>query len=412
MADKGESGPTAAHREDGRDAPRSEEEEEEEIIDDEFLRLARSLATLGLFDEAQRCQAHAAVVSRLSAAEEKKREAVAKEDFEGAIKMKETIQALTAETAPSGLIESWRQAVALGQRDKSFDVATERLRQQCQFLDSDALRQALTVAVDHFHDACPNPQRTRGAGGTRNLLKDLPELVLQKRRARQMSRSIEAVSSSNILHFLQALFVCLGTLGELIGACAKQLHVLASPDWTREEREAVARADEFKGLCRGLASLRRILWRFDLAGQLFLPRGGADTAAADAGDSSAEELATLRKLHAGARSNLSEAKAAWDQVEAALKALRLDLAPWDPSKHFEAGDGSGAEDRHRSAPLCVLCLLPAVPLGLDTGAPVEEGVSSHIWKNGTWHVQCANFWTRHCAPAKCFKEFGATHPFA
>lgn len=242
-------------------------------------------------------------------------------------------------------------------------------------------------------------------------LADLPGLIRRQRRAWQMSRAIETVSSTNIILVLQVLLVCLGAVRELLGACADGLQQLASPEMSPKERDVATGAEEFRGLLLGLGGLRRLMWRFSLSAELFLPNGTGAGGVADAGDVAAEAAARLEEIHAGATSHLGKAKAAWARVESELAGLRLDLDRWEPGECFEVGGGGSASStqRHRSAPLCALCLLPAAPLGLE--APADGHTASALWKGGLWHVQCANFWIRHGANSRLLKDLGIADPF-
>merc|ERR1711879_725209 len=176
---------------------------------------------------------------------------------------------------------------------------------------------------------------------------------------------------------------------------------------SQEERKLITEADEFKALLRGLGSLRRLNWRFGLSAEVFLPQPDA-AGNYDLAEAGEEAASLLGKLHAGTSSRLGENKAAWHSVEALLSALKLELGQWDPDECFEAGGDGAAAERQRGAPLCVLCMLPAAPLGL--GAPSDCNVASALWKKGVWHVQCANFWIRHGATSSCLKELGISDP--
>lgn len=377
--------------------------------DASFVQLAQGLAGLGFFEDAQQCKVHGEKVYLLAQAETRKKEAIQREDFEGAIQIREEIQALNSQLARESRQESWRQLLSGGTRDVALTAAEERLRQQCQCLDDAASRAALRVAVSNFGRTCPTP-------GCSNDVSCLPDLVRRQRRARQMSRAIDAVSSECILRFLRVLLVCLGALGEILGQCAGQLRWLAASDWTLEERKLAANADEFQALLRGLGVLRRVTWRFNLSAELFLPKGGTDgpVSAADAEDIPPKDAAMLKELHAGANTRLCQAQAAWSQVEDGLHELELSLGAWEPTECLEVGGGVQTEEQRRiTSPLCALCLLPAVPLGFGAEAiHADADVSSALWRGGLWHVQCANFWIKHGARSKLLEELQMVDPFA
>ena len=88
--------------------------------------------------------------------------------------------------------QAWRQ-LAGGERDQSLEQAFERLQQRLQWMDGPS-GTALTVAMANFKRACPERHGD---------LCVLPSLVRQRRRARQMCQAIEAVSSQDVLLFLQ-----------------------------------------------------------------------------------------------------------------------------------------------------------------------------------------------------------------
>eukprot|EP00913_Durusdinium_trenchii_P030143 g28244.t1 len=296
----------------------------------------------------------------------------------------------------------WRN-LASGERDASLETAAEQLRQRCQWMDGFSSA-ALGVAVSNFRRACPEHRA--------NCLPVLPSLVRQQRRARQMYRAIEAISSQNVLIFLQVILVCIKTLSELLAECSVQQrawckisHVgsdtaashlrigkLADPDWSDEdmiERECVHESDELLSLLRGLSGLRRLLWRLGLAAELFMPEGEGPMDSPDA-----QTLQELQKLIA---SSLAKAKASWAKLESDIISLRLKIEPWQEAATFEAGGcTNGSVQQHRTAPLCRLCLLPAV------SAP---------WRGGHWHVQCANFWLRHASCSRAFKDLKVEDPF-
>lgn len=285
--------------------------------------------------------------------------------------------------------------------------------QRCQCVDDDRDRAALCVAMNNFRTTCPPRGPVAG-----DLLAELPGLLMRQRRARQMSRAIEAAISAGPLRFLRVLLVCYGALAEVLSGCTESLRQLAGPEWTPEEREAVADSEEFKGLLRGLATLRRILWRVGLAAELFLPGGNHS---ADLGDVPEKDAKVLKDLHDQAGSHLEASRRAWARVEASLRGLRLELdsGGWDPDTCFEAASGGGGnaaaaasgeqQQQHGSAPLCTLCLLPArPPFSFE-----DDGSKSALWKGGgLWHVQCANFWCRSGAKSKILKDLGFADPFA
>merc|ERR1712232_1272121 len=169
-------------------------------------------------------------------------------------------------------------------------------------------------------------------------------------------------SSANMLQVSQVLLVCFGALAELLGNCGAVLRQMTAPDWSIEERGTASEAEQFTDFLRGLDCLRCLLWRLALAAELLLPPLGVDGLASvkDAGDVPAQDAETLKELHNGARTRLSDAEAAWARVEKDLKGLELALGPWSPADCLEAGAAGAA----RSTPLCTLCLLPA---GLEAG---------------------------------------------
>ncbi|CAK0836704.1 unnamed protein product [Prorocentrum cordatum] len=351
--------------------------------------------------EAQRCGRHADVCQRVDEAEARKKAAVLNDELEAAIQIKSEITAIKAELAPETEVASWRDHVANGARDSSLRGTAERLEQRCRCMDDSFGRAALAVAVRNFGRCCP-------PAGPPKSLSELPGLLLRKRRAEQMSRAVEAASSGSARRTLEALTACLRAVARLLGACTEHLRELSGPEWSDEEREEAAGSDEFKGLLQGLGAARRILWRLGLAAELFLP--GGDAAAVDDGDVAAADAAKLRELHAGAAQRLGEARSAWARLEAELAGLRVTLAAWEPDECFEVGGGPGA-GQARSAPLCALCLLPAMPMGgLGAGSSEDGGAVSSLWKGGLWHVNCANFWARHTVGL--LADLGLADPFA
>lgn len=372
--------------------------------DEEHRRLARGLADLGLYEDAQRCQARSDILRRLSDAEARKKAAIETDDLEAAIEIRSEIKALNSELTSAGDLEAWHRMVASGERDAGLDGVSERLRQRCQFVESAASRAALCMAIGNFRKVCP----PRSAPDS---LVDLSGLIRRRRRAWQMSRAIDHVSSADCLLILQVLLVCLGAMGELLGACTQSLRQLASTELSQEERRLATSADELRDHIRGLCSLRRLNWRFSLSAELFLPNG-VGIESLDVGELPAEDAQRLEEIHKSTSSRLKDAKAAWASVERELAGLQLELGEWEPDQCYEVNGGScpsTAGERHTAEPLCVLCLLPAVHIGSE--APADTAVASALWKKGVWHVQCANFWIRHGATSNILKERGLTDPF-
>lgn len=383
-----------------------------------ILGLARRLAGRGFFEEAQQCHAHAISVTKLDAAKAMKDEAVARDDFEEAIKIRAEIQGISACLASEDRVEAWLRLAtgttmetgSCSNAAPSLDAVGERLLQRCKYVDAALDRAALSVAVGNFRSACSSH-----APPAADILAELPGLLLRQRRARQMSRSIEAVSCAGCLRFLRVLLVCLGALGDLLSCCAENLRRLTTSDWSLEERACVMEADEFKMLLRGLASLRRMLWRLGLAADLFLPERGATEA--PWGDIPAEDGQALKELYGRTASCLSHARSAWAAVDTGLASLQLDMGKWEPNDCFEGGGGhcSGpvATEHYRSAPLCSLCQLPArPPFSLDAEAASHDGGgASALWKGSLLHIQCANFWIRHGAHSKILRDLGIRDPF-
>merc|ERR1712190_244929 len=147
------------------------------------------------------------------------------------------------------------------------------------------------------------------------------------------------------------------------------------------------------------------MWRFSNSAEIFLPSSGryvnADSQVSQA------EAAILEELYAWCRKHLDETESRWKDVESALTENHLEIGKWDPSECFEAGGGS-AGSSYRSAPLCVLCYQPAMPLAL--GADADAAAASTLFKGGLWHVQCANFWIRHGVNSTLMKERGLNDP--
>jgi len=395
--------------------------------EEDARRLARNLAGLGLLEDAEQCQVNGETLRRLASAEARKKDAVDADDFEGAIQIRAEIKALTTELVPDMQVEAWRRLVAAGERsDGGLDATAERLRQQCQYLDDAASRAALCVAVGNFRTAFPPREQPNDLG-------QLPGLIQRQRRARQMARMLEAVSPASILSFLQVLLVCFGALAEVLTDCADRLHSLAVADWTPEDRELAIGADEFGSFLRALAGLRRVHWRLDLCAELWLPQGsnedaavlgtgdclasGVDGLVAElAGEVPAAEAAKVQEIHRKASACVRDAKASWAEVESELAGLNRSFEHWEPRDCFEAGGGKCATQQQRTAPLCALCLLPAIPLGvLDLDSSQKGGCTvgaiSAPWKGGLWHVTCANFWVWHGATSKHLKDLGMSDPF-
>lgn len=366
---------------------------------EEFRELALGLARLGLLEEAHRCLSHGQVNHALSDATERKKAAILDDDLEGAIRIKTEMQELVAKCVTNEEISSWRQAVSSGKRNRELDAATERLQQRCQYLD-DTSRSALNVAVGNLKHACPPRENLVDVA-------KIPSLIAQQRRATQMAKAIEAASSANTMRFLQILVVCLGAVGDILRECLEPLQSLASNDWSQEERDLIVEADDFKSHLHGLEVLRRLKWRFGFSVQTFLPRSGCVLEGRSGADGG------LTALHAKAASCAGEASRVWAKVEAELNHLRLSLAGWDPDECLESGAEASPKDRQQAKPLCVLCLLPCAPLGLNTAeAKAAGGAAAALWRGGIWHVQCANFWKRHGAASRLLSELGVPDPFA
>jgi len=277
--------------------------------------------------------------------------------------------------------------------------------QRSQCVVSAVDRIALCVAVANFRSTCPPKEPIAG-----NLLEEIPGLLRRQRRARQMSRSIEAVSASSALSFLHGVLVSLSVLAELFRGIATSLSGMQAPDWSQEERNLVLEAEEFKSMLKGVEVLRRILWRMGLAADIFLPVADGEAVLAEAGDLLARDANLLRDRYSRTGAYLSEARSAWAVVERGLAELNVELPRWDPEESFEAAGSScqGAAGANSTAPLCSLCLLPALP-PFTTG---DAAVAS-LWKGSLCHVQCANFWTRHMQGAKILSDLGIVlQPFA
>jgi len=374
------------------------EEDFDATNDSEADSLVRSLCALGRFEEALRCKANGEVVKRLQQAEEKKKDAVAKDDFEGAIQIRTEIKELSQALEPDEVLEAWRRLVETGDGDKSLERAAEQLQERCQWMGDSVSSAALEVAVSNFRSACPEPRP--------NCLHVLPSLVRQQRRARQMCRAIEALTSQNVLDVLQATLVSIKALRDLLVECSTTMAQLADRDWSEEERECVQSSDEMPEFLLGLSALRRLLWRLGLAAELFMSDSEVPAGSPDA--------KALQELQSDMASNLAAAKASWAKLESDVLGLRLKLEPWAEATCFEAG-GSTADsntDLLRTAPLCPFCLLPCVPLALEAEvSSLDPGAASVPWRGGHWHVQCANFWLRHGRTSEAFKASGMDDPF-
>merc|ERR1712151_241416 len=101
-----------------------------------------------------------------------------------------------------------------------------------------------------------------------------------------------------------------------------------------------------------------------------------------------------------------DTKATWDRVDKALAGNQLELSHWDANACFESGCAASS----RSAPLCVLCFQPAMPMALAADLSADPAAASTLWKRGSWHVQCANFWIRHGATSKLMQQRGLSDP--
>jgi len=135
------------------------EEEDCGPIDEEHRHLAEGLVALGLFQDAQQCQARGTRVHRLADAETRKKEAAARDDFESAIAMRTEIEALVAEIGDNGQLETWRKLVANGERDVALDAVSERLRERCQYLVDAASRAATICCCRQLQEYLPCKRR-------------------------------------------------------------------------------------------------------------------------------------------------------------------------------------------------------------------------------------------------------------
>eukprot|EP00439_Symbiodinium_sp_Y106_P039198 s3533_g4.t2 len=308
------------------------------------------------------------------------------------------IQALPGARADLG--RPTTRLVETGDGDKSLERAAEQLQERCQWMGDSVSSAALEVAVSNFRSACPEPRP--------NCLHVLPSLVRQQRRARQMCRAIEALTSQNVLDFLQATLVSIKALRDLLVECSTTMAQLADRDWSEEERECVQSSDEMPEFLLGLSALRRLLWRLGLAAELFMSDSSGEVPAGS------PDAKALQELQSDMASNLAAAKASWAKLESDVLGLRLKLEPWAEATCFEAG-GSTADsntDLLRTAPLCPFCLLPCVPLALEAEvSSLDPGAASVPWRGGHWHVQCANFWLRHGRTSEAFKASGMDDPF-
>lgn len=348
-----------------------------------FEQLALALAALGLYDKAESCQNHAAAEQRLADAEERKKAAIAREDFEGAISFRSEIQNLSTILA-QGEVDSWRQLAATGQYDRRLDDVAECLQQRSKRMDDQASRAALHIAIANFREACPSREKPD--------LERLPQMALSWRSAWHMSRAIETSCSSNMFRFIQVLCVCLGALANILQTCVGSLSQLS--DMTEDERHFVLDAKEFQSFVEGLGSLRQLWWRLGQSSELFLPRRGS------AGADSAE----LAALHSGARMYLDEIRKAWSEVERMLSGVPLELDQRNFGDSFEGGGSDAA----LTAPLCPLCLQPTAPQDAEIS---ESSVASALWRGSRWHVQCVHFWAQDASTSALMTHFGLADPF-
>lgn len=375
---------------------------------DEFEKLACDLAGLRHYDAAACCLKHAQGSRRLEEAEARKKAAVLQDDFEGAIQIRSEIQALAADVATAADVENWRSLVARGAGDSALEAAMERLQQRLEWSDDDQGQSALRVALENFKNTCPPVGAPRSPA-------EIPGLATRHRRAWQMSRAVEAATSTGALRVVQVLLVCFCALSNLLGTCAGNLDELAQLGMSPDEVRLAMESEEFRSFVLGLASLRRIAWRLGACAELFLPRGA--TGANLTGKGSAADLAQLRDLHSRAGSCSDTTKAAWARVEMLVARQKINLGGWEPQEFFESGCASGGSSLGASAaggPVCTLCLLPAEPPGgfQSAGAQAECSAASVLWRGGLWHTQCANFWTRHGATCEILQDLDLQDPFA
>jgi len=373
-------------------APRHEVEESATVKT--LQSLAKELALQGHLEEARACQVGIENARKMDGAESKRKDLASKGKFEEALAIKKDLEASQALVPTEDKIEAWRRLSDFPAANSSMSSLAERLEQRCQCIDSDLDRGALLIALDNFRASCPPAQLPT------DVLAELPMLLGKQRAAKRMSRAIEAAISGGLLKFLQVLVVCLASMSEIVGSCAEQLLVLTGPDWSAQDRADALASAELEEFLRGLATIRRILWRVGQAAGLFLPGTDADGTR----DASLED--TLGKL----RSSLDKAQATWATAESALKILESGLKEWDPDESFEA---VGKSEGSANAPLCTLCLLPALPpFSMEANAShYDGGAASSLWKGGLWHLQCANFWVRHGSQCETLKELGLGDPF-
>mmetsp|Transcript_34540 Transcript_34540/g.63118 ORF Transcript_34540/g.63118 Transcript_34540/m.63118 type:complete len:1073 (-) Transcript_34540:55-3273(-) len=368
----------------------------------EHQKLARSLVRLGLFEQAMRCAEYGKKKEELESAEARKKEAVARDDFEGAISIRSEIQRLSAELGSSSQVEAWRQAVERDERDHTLHTAMQHIRQQCKMLDKAASSKALHIALSNVRA----PQEFFGD------FSELPNLVFQHRKAVAMLRAIQTACSSDPWRFLQVLVVCLDSLTTVLNSCCTSLGQLLAMELSSEEKDMVDRAPEFTALLKGVQCLRRLLWRFSLVAEAFAPSQLSIDTSSDA-DFSEADATELQNMLSQVASKSSSSSESWSRVDQLLRSLQLNVEAWDPQDCFEICRGvSSAEDSHTSSgPLCMLCHLPASPLASFGAAPAgdDNAVSSAFWKGGLWHVQCANFWIKHCPQA--LKDLSVADPF-
>lgn len=386
-------------------SPAPEQVEDQSCCDHELFTVAKTLAVLGHFEEAEQCWSNAQTAKLLDVAENKKKEAAAKDDFEGAISSREEIKKLTAQLAAPHVVDTWKKHAASGNRDSGLDAAIERLRQRCQYLDDAFTGAALCVAIANFRNTWPATGSSAAPVGDMASLKNLAQ---RRRQAQVMSRAIEAVISRNISHYLQVLLISLGCVEDVLTTCQDQLTQIGQPDWTPEDRALVLEAPEFQDFLSGLSGVQRIMGRLSWAAELFLPGGcdsseAMDTAAAvaaasgvvDVADIQAADTEKLEGLHSRLRSKVTTVRRAWSAIEAGLRGHQVQLKTWKPEESYELPGGSGG-------PICAFCLLPCTA-GSD---------DSVMFKGGFWHVQLANFWVMNVATSKAFKEMGVADPFA
>eukprot|EP00928_Gymnodinium_smaydae_P063278 TRINITY_DN4690_c0_g6_i1.p1 TRINITY_DN4690_c0_g6~~TRINITY_DN4690_c0_g6_i1.p1 ORF type:complete len:1196 (-),score=246.91 TRINITY_DN4690_c0_g6_i1:79-3225(-) len=371
-------------------------------VEEDAQRLARKLAALGYFDDALRCQANGNALGRLELAEERKRDAVARDDFEGAISIRAEIQELTNACLPEGEVEAWKRLVASDSRGDPLGVGStvQQVRDRCQFVDDAVSRAALGVALGNFQRECKLPADV-------DDLSQLHSLIQRQRRAKQMARALETISPADIYRFVQILAVCIVALADILVRCAERLSIPLKGDWSAEERETAVNAGEFQEHVRALRTLGRVLWRVNLCADLFLPETSSCELVDVDGEelSSAESLDALTELYKDALARRHEVRDSWAQLRRSLEELAPSTAAsLEPgATAFEvqsSGDQKQRPAAMASVPLCGLCLLPCVPFGAPTPAGDDAdvvGAVSAPYRGGIWHVSCANFWAGHCA---------------